>query len=75
MRLTPRGETIAENVCAMREALAKLLTNVLGIDEEVARKTARAFKGTAHPLIPEQLALLQRFMQKNKKKWRKKIDD
>ena len=75
VRLTPRGETIAENVCAMREALAKLLTDVLGIDEEVARKTARAFKGTAHPLIPEQLALLQRFMQKNKKKWRKKIDD
>lgn len=75
VRLTERGEAIAENVCDMREALAKLMTDVLGFDEDVARKTARSFKGTAHPAIPEQFALLRRFMQKNKKKWRKKVDD
>ena len=73
--LTPRGEELAKNIHGMREKLKGLLTDVLGIDEETAQRTAACFKGTVHPAIPEQLELLRRFMSKNKKKWKKMTED
>ena len=73
--LTEKGAAISENVCAMRKALEALLTDVLGLDSEQARAAARAYKGVVHPAVPEQLAVLRRFMQKTKKKWRQKMDD
>ena len=75
IHLTTKGEAIAQNICAMREALADIFEDVAGLDERSAHRAAAAFKGAAPEQAAEQLALLRRFVQKNKKKWKKFEED
>ncbi len=75
VHLTPKGEAIAQNICAMREALKDFFEDVVGLDERSARNAAAAFKGMAPQQAAEQLAQLRRFAMKNKKKWKKFSED
>ena len=58
--LTPRGSEIAQNLCYRHRVIKEFLSQVLGLDNEIAEKDAC---GIEHIISEETLESLSRFME------------
>lgn len=58
--LTPKGTKVAEDICSRHRVIKNFLSQVLGLDAEIAEKDAC---GIEHTISPETFQSLVRFLE------------
>ncbi len=67
MRLTQRGEKVAESVVSRHRIISEFLS-MIGIEEEVAQRDAEGIEHHVQPITVHRIERLVEFLRKDKKR-------